>query len=145
MPIHKYKNGFTLIEVVISIFIIGILVGLVSFSFARQIPKYRLLQGVREIHSRMNQARYQAIFSGTKMRINIDHSGYRLEKYDQDRKEWLSGPKHVLEGITIEANNSPTFHPAGTVSNLATIRIYNSWGAYKITLAISGRIKAVKD
>jgi hypothetical protein len=30
----------------------------------------------------------------------------------------------------------------GTVANLATIKITNGWGGYKITLAISGRIKA---
>ena len=140
-----FRKGFTLIEVMISVFIIGIIVGLASFSFVRQIPKYQLLRGVREIHSRMNQARYQAIFSGTKVRIHFDQSGYMLEKFNQDRKEWISAPKSVLEGISLEANNSPTFHPQGTVSNLATIRLYNSWGTYKITLAISGRIKAVKE
>ena len=139
------RKGFTLIEVLISIFIIGLLVGLTSFSFIRQIPKYRLLQGVREIHSRMNQARYQAIFTGAKSRIIIYPNGYRLEKYDLEREEWIRGPKNQIAGITLEANNSPTFHPQGTVSNLATIRLYNSWGAYKITLAISGRIKAVRE
>ena len=140
-----FRKGFTLLEVMISVFIIGILIGLASFSFVRQIPKYQLLRAVRELHSRMNQARYQAIFSGTKVRIHFDQNGYRLESYHQDRKEWVCGPKNILEGISLEANNSPTFHPQGTVSNLATIHLYNSWGAYKITLAISGRIKAIRE
>ena len=140
-----FRKGFTLLEVMISVFIIGILIGLASFSFVRQIPKYQLLRAVRELHSRMNQARYQAIFSGTKVRIHFDQSGYMLEKFNQDRKEWISAPTNILEGISLKANNFPTFHPQGTVSNLATIHLYNSWGAYKITLAISGRIKAIRE
>jgi hypothetical protein len=51
---------------------------------------------------------------------------------------------NILEGVNIQANNSPVFHPQGTVSNLASIMISNTWGSYKITLAISGRIRIAK-
>lgn len=48
---------------------------------------------------------------------------------------------NILEGVNVEANNSPLFHPEGTVSNLASIYVFNSWGKYRITIAITGRIK----
>ncbi len=50
----------------------------------------------------------------------------------------------AVEGVWIQANNTPTFHPAGTVSNFATILVSNSWGTNKITLAITGRIKVTE-
>jgi len=62
----------------------------------------------------------------------------------KEEKTWRTVQTEFLEGVRIEANNSPIFHPTGTVTGLATILVSNSRGAYRITLAISGRIKVVK-
>jgi len=45
--------------------------------------------------------------------------------------------------VTLKANNTPVFYPEGTVSNLATILVSNDRGGYRITLAMTGRVKAV--
>lgn len=138
---ENYKRGFSLMEAVLALAILAIMVGLASISFLNLAPKYRLKNAVREINSRMNYARYKAIFDGIKVRIKFDQHSYAIEIYDEDRNEWKREREYFLNGVTLQANNSPTFHPAGTVSNLASIYISNSWGKYKITLAISGRIK----
>jgi len=138
------KRGFSLMEAVVALAILAIMVGLASISFLNLAPKYRLKNAVREINSRMNYARYKAIFDGIKVRIKFDQHSYAIEIYDEDRNEWKREREYFLNGVTLQANNSPTFHPAGTVSNLASIYISNSWGKYKITLAISGRIKIVQ-
>jgi hypothetical protein len=67
-----------------------------------------------------------------------------IETYDEILKTWKIDVGNVIEGVRIEANNSPTFHPLGTVSSLATITVANSWGKYRITLAISGRIRVTR-
>lgn len=131
-------------EAVVALAILAIMVGLASISFLNLAPKYRLKNAVREINSRMNYARYKAIFDGIKVKIKFDQHSYAIEIYDEDRNEWKREREYFLNGVTLQANNSPTFHPAGTVSNLASIYISNSWGKYKITLAISGRIKIVQ-
>lgn len=136
-----YKNGFSLIEILTTISIFSILLGLASVSFLHLSPKYRLISAVREIHSRMNYARYRAVFKGTKVRIYLEADGYTIQTYNPTGASWASSPKVYLEGVIIEANNSPTFHPIGTVSNLASIYVSNTWGKYKISLAISGRVK----
>ena len=91
----------------------------------------------------MNYARYRSIFKGTKVRIILESDGYTIQTYNGTGDSWIPSPKVFLEGVVIEANNSPTFHPVGTVSNLASITISNTWGKYKISLAILGRIKVV--
>jgi hypothetical protein len=92
----------------------------------------------------MNYARYRSIFKGKKVRIKFDSIGYTIEEYDETQKKWTQSIRNIFEDVVIAANNSPIFHPIGTVSNLASIHISNSWGKYKITLAISGRIKVKK-
>jgi prepilin-type N-terminal cleavage/methylation domain-containing protein len=135
------KRGFSLVEALIATFIVAIILGIASTSFLNLAPKYRLKSAVREINSRLNYARYKSIFEGVKVRVKFDQHSYAIETYDEEKNEWRRERKYFLNGVILQANNSPTFHPVGTVSNLASIYITNSWGKYKITLAISGRIK----
>ena len=141
---YHFKRGFSLLDALISLFLLGILISLISHSFLNLSPKYKLRKAVREIHSSLNYARYKALFEGIKVRIKFAEQSYTIEKYNEPEKEWIIDRSRLLEGVTLQANNSPTFHPRGTVSNLASIYISNSWGKHKITLAISGRIKVTE-
>jgi len=137
-------RAFSLIEILVSIFILGIMMAIASSSFLSLSTKYCLKKSVWEINSRMNYARYKAIFDSRKVRIKFDASSYSIESFDEIQEKWIQEEKDFLEGVMIQANNSPIFHPGGTVSNLASIYVSNSWGKYKITIAITGRIKIVK-
>jgi Tfp pilus assembly protein FimT len=130
--------------VVISITILGLIIALLSYSFTNQAPKYRLKKAAWEIYSRLNYARYKAIFRGVKYKVSFDSNSYVLEKFDDPMGEWQTEQRSFLDGVVVTANNSPIFHPRGTVSNLASIIVQNSRGKYKITIAISGRIKVVE-
>lgn len=138
------EKGYSLIEITLALFLIAIMIGLASISFLHTSPKYKLINAVREIHSRMNYARYKAIFSGNKIRLRFEPDNYAIERYDESQEKWIREMTNILEGVHIQANNTPTFHPRGTVSNLASIFVSNPWGKYKISLAISGRIKVTK-
>ena len=137
-------RGFTLVEVLVVSCIFILLLGLSSVVFLNTSDKHRLQKAVWEIHAKLNYARFKAIFSGTKFRISFHKTGYTIDKYIQETGEWKTETGTILEGVSVQANNDPTFHPQGTVSNLASITVSNTWGSYKITLAISGRIKIVK-
>jgi hypothetical protein len=135
------KKGFSLIEVLALLAAAALLIYGASTAFLNIAPKYRLKKAAWEIQSRLNYARYKSIFEGRSVRIRFEPTGYEVEKYDDSRKVWQPDVRGTIEGVQIAANNSPTFHPLGTVSNLATITVSNSWGTYRITLAISGRIR----
>jgi type II secretion system protein H len=137
------KKGFSLIEMIFVLAVMGIMVFIASASFLNLAPKYRLKRAAWEINSCLNLARYKAIFEGVPTRVLFDASSYRVEKFDASQKTWHPLESNLLEGVVLQANNSPTFYPVGTVSNLATINIFNYWGRYKITIAITGRIKIV--
>jgi prepilin-type N-terminal cleavage/methylation domain-containing protein len=138
------SRGFTLIETVLVLALAGMLVYGGSISFKQLIPKFRLQTGVWEIQSSLNQARFGAIWKGVPMRVRFEPSGFALESYDEGTKTWRPARSARLEGVEVRANNTPTFYPEGTVSDLASIYVSNVRGVYKITVAISGRIKTVK-
>lgn len=141
---RKISRGFALWELIVFFAIFSVLLSIASVSFLDSYPKHRLQKALWEVHSNMNYARYKAIFDGTKSRIVFKPNGYTIEVFDQESGDWRIDKADILEGVSIQANNSPMFHPQGTVSNLVSIILSNEWGSYRITLAISGRIKTAK-
>jgi len=141
IPSGQLRAGFTLLEMLITCFILALIVSLFSFGFRNLSPQYKLKKAAWEIYSRLNYARYKAIFKMVKVKVKFESNSYLLQKYDNQKQEWVNDEWGFLDGVNIQANNSPIFHPTGTVSNLASIYISNANGRYRITLAISGRIK----
>lgn len=139
------RRGFSLLETSTALFVLAVLISLFSHAFLNLPPKYKLRKAVREISASLNYARYKALFEGIKVKVHFNTHGMTLEKFDEHEDKWIFYKESLIEGVTIQANNSPIFHPRGTVSNLASIYVFNSWGKYKITLAITGRIKIVKS
>jgi hypothetical protein len=82
--------------------------------------------------------------SGAPVRVRFAGPGFIIESHDAGSGAWRETRAVALPGVLVRANNSPVFHPQGTVSDLATITVENARGAYRITIAITGRIKAVR-
>ena len=137
------NRGYSLLETVIVLALVSMGIYGASSAFLGSAPKHRLNKAAWEVQTRLNYARHKAIFEGRPFRVMFSPTGYVVEEYDAVANNWRPEASGSCEGVTIEANNSPTFHPAGTVSNLATITISNTAGTCRITLAISGRIRVV--
>lgn len=138
------RRGFTLIEAVLAL---G-LAGLVALGAAQAIgglgPRIRLRAGTWEVTSGLGQARFQAIMSGEPVRARFLPGGFVLETRDEETGVWRLRRTVHLEGVSVRANNAPVFHPQGTVSSLATITVSNAKGSYRITIAITGRIRTIR-
>lgn len=141
---RRRPAGQTLVETVLVLALAGFLVQAGAFSWKQLVPKYRLQSAVWEVRTCLNQARFKSVWAGKPVRVRFVPGGYRLETYEEGTKSWRLERAGLVAGAEIQANNAPTFYPQGTVANLASIIVANSRGAYKITIAISGRIKAVK-
>jgi prepilin-type N-terminal cleavage/methylation domain-containing protein len=137
------NRGFSLLETVIVLALVSLIIYGASSTFLGNAPKHRLNKAAWEVQTRLNYARHKAIFEGRPFRVRFSPTGYVVEKFDGVINNWRPEASGSCEGVNIAANNSPTFHPVGTVSNLATITISNKAGICRITLAISGRIRVV--
>jgi len=138
------RAGYTLIEASLLLLVLVFIIYMGTSSFLHLIPKYRLHGAVWEVSAGLNEARYTAILKGVPVRMRFSGSSYCLERHDPEEDAWLRLSGRRLEGVSLRANNAPIFHPQGLVSNMATIWVENGWGRYKITLAITGRIKVAK-
>ncbi len=138
------EKGFSLLDLIATFSLISVLLTISLPAFKKMSSRYQLQRAVREISARLNYARYKAIFERTKFKVRFEQKSYTVEKYDSNQNKWIEEKHIILQSVFINANNSPIFHSNGTVSNLASIYISNSSGKYKITIAISGRIKTIK-
>ena len=137
-------KGFTLIESLVALAIFSLVVMAGSTAFSGLSNRLNLERAAWGIRARLSQARVKSIWEGIPVRVHFNSSGCDLEEFDDLTKSWRTEERERLDGVRIEANNNPVFHPTGTVSNLATILVSNSKGRYKITLAISGRIRTLR-
>lgn len=68
------NNGFTLVEVMVVIVIIGILAAVVIPNFVQTLPLRKVKKAARDLTSYMQNARLQAIKRNTNVRINFTFS-----------------------------------------------------------------------
>jgi hypothetical protein len=138
------SGGFTLVEAVLALALAALFALGGAAGVHRLIPKFHLRSGTWAVTSGLNQARFLAILSGSSVRVRFAAAGFALERYDEEAGSWRPSRTVSLSGVTVRANNAPIFHPQGTVSDLASITIANARGSYRITVAITGRIKTVR-
>ncbi len=141
---RRRRRGFTLIEAVLVLALISVLVFAGAAAASKSAARFALERAVWEIKMRLNQARIRSIWDGVPARLRIDKAGFSLETYDEDARAWKPAESGRWEGVAVEANNIPVYQPTGAVTGMATILVSNPRGAYRITLAITGRIKATK-
>ncbi len=81
--------GFTMLELMIILFILGILMAISIPSFSSWFPEYRLKCAVRELYSNMQFAKMRAIRAHETYRLTFDYTGnsYTLQKPDASIKK----------------------------------------------------------
>ncbi|RLB14646.1 MAG: prepilin-type cleavage/methylation domain-containing protein, partial [Deltaproteobacteria bacterium] len=71
------KNGFTLIEFLVTFVILGILTAIAIPGFARWLPNYRLKSAARDVYSNMQLAKMGAIKANADWAIVFDTGASR--------------------------------------------------------------------
>lgn len=157
---HSSKSGYTLIELMIVLSLIGILTVLGVTDFARQVPRHHLSDAGRKMISDFRRIRQKAIAEGVPQTILFD-PGSRGYLLPGSTNQFL--PSHIQFGYTEEVRQSPsgaadlpddgisfrensvTFQPNGTFAGLGgTIYLTNSPSMKEtiaITVNMTGRIK----
>ena len=137
-------RGFSLVEAVLAVALAGLFALGAQATVQKLGPGLHLRSGLWQVTSGLSQARFEAILSGTAVRVRFAPAGFSLERYDESAGSWRPARTVVLDGVRVRANNAPIFHPQGTVSGMASITVENARGSYRITVAITGRIRTVR-
>ena len=143
--IGKYPGGFTLLELLVVMVIIGLMVTLVPPLFSSAVPGARLKGAARDLTAGLRYARSQAITHNTEMvvRLNLDPPKYTIGS-EQPR----ALPEDIRMTVTSAAteNTLPVthhvlqFYPDGS-SNGSRITLSGNHLAYHLDVDwLTGRI-----
>ena len=152
---RKYGLGFSLIETIFALFLLGLVSSLGCYSYKELIPRYRLEGAVQNMVSDFQLARMKAIGENCFYRIRIipEQKQYFLEReLVTGASRWPGiqegilrkfndpGNPYYYPGVNMESSGNPVFLPHGAVVG-TTIILRNSYGQKKITLSSQGRVK----
>ena len=132
------RKGFTLIEVLVSLVIVGILVKVTLPNFLSWLPVLRLSGAARQMATDLQLVRMQAIAKNTSQTVTFNVSGGSYSFGSESRSLPLLFP-----GITISSATNPTFTPRGT-ANSVTITLSDGTNQKLVCVKSMGRV-AIRD
>jgi Tfp pilus assembly protein FimT len=156
VSLQREKGGFSVVEMLFSLFLISVLLSLSGTIYSQWMPKYQLERAVQQVTNDIQLARMKAVSQNCYFRIQFSpgDDSYRLERESLNgQSSWpgiLDGLSRQLRqadnpyycpGVKLESSSSqPVFSPRGTVVG-ATIILKTAVQRKVITLSTQGRVK----
>lgn len=149
------SRGFTLVEMLIVIAILGIVLGIAAPNLSRYRHNVNLREAARDISAEMNLCRQRAITENSRYRISFDFHGrtYTVSRLPDGAAAWqdlstgsLGGGNALISFSSTTFSESPpasTFLPRGTAVAGGALVIEHSKSPRRatITLNITGRVR----
>ena len=139
------SRGFTIIELMVVIFIAAVLMGIGMPGFFKWLPSLRLSSGARQIASDSQLARMKAISQNTRYRLNFQTASTYIFEVDNDSngtpETQESGPFTLPSGITVTPTGpSSIFQPRGTADVADTMTVSNGTDTSLVCVKSMGRV-----
>ena len=127
----RNKGGFTAIELMVAVGILGILMTLAMVSQSKLLPHYRLSAASRQVVTDVRLLRAKAVSQNDRFRMIFaaGEDAYRAERRNPSSGAWepyalyrrgaatagSNQPVSLPSGVTIVSAIELTFHPRGTI------------------------------
>ena len=149
----KNQNGFTLMELILVVAVMGIMAAIAIPSFMALLPAMRVNGAARQVMSDLMDARMEAVKQNHQYKIFVlnDHQYKILDDNDGDGID--DGGGETSRTVDIQSNYSDvtisydgslptiTFSAKGTAPDLDTITLENSSGSKSVSVSVAGRVK----
>ena len=90
---HK---GFTLVEILVVVLIIGITLGFALLSFGDFGGKRRIIVAAEQFAYHIKAVQQQAVLETSTLGIHISQAGYQTLRFEPNRHRWLPASSHRL-------------------------------------------------
>lgn len=95
------QKGFTLIEILVVLIIVGLLAALAVFNMAGSSQQRELENQVRELYLLMQTAQEQAVLNNLEMGLLLEEDGYRFVAFQDATGEWKSSGERIFHKRTL--------------------------------------------
>ena len=139
--------GFTLVELLVTMAIMGMVSSVTAVSMIRELPRYRLTNAASQLAWTFRGLRMRAISQHHAVTVTVTtpHS-YTVWTDRNDDGVSNSGEVQTIDfhgaypGVQLASTANPTFNPTGTVTNLPTLTLTNPSGAKTLTVTLLGEV-----
>ena len=131
-------SGFTVMELIVTIAIAGVLMGVAVPSFMSLLPTLRLSSAARQVATDLQLARMKAISQNTQNTVTFVSGTYTFTVGSVSRNL-----NQLYPGITVASvSSNPIFSPRGTTSNgaIVSITLSNGSAQTRVCVKIVGQV-----
>jgi prepilin-type N-terminal cleavage/methylation domain-containing protein len=143
----SHTAGFTLVELLVTMAIIGIVSSVTAVNMIREIPRYRLTNAASQLTWTFRGLRMRAISQHHAVKVTFTNNHvYTVWTDRNDNGISDSGEAQTIDingaypGVQLASTADPTFNATGTVTNLPTITLTNPTGSKTLTMNILGDV-----
>ena len=137
------KKGFTVLELLVTVAIFALVIGLGVPTFNAYTKKVEINNGLRSVTLAVSTARYKAIENNRSVKLKVECN--RLVLLEKKDRVWASFMDFDPgDRVLVSSNSSPVFYPEGYIVPLCSFYVRSDKENYKISISISGRVKVTK-
>lgn len=100
---QRQSAGFTLIELMVVLVVVGLLVSLTVFNIGGSGERRELREITRSLYLRMQAASEEAVMTNREIGIRFQEDGYDFLQLDREQARWAPVPHGGLSGASLPA------------------------------------------
>lgn len=147
MPPGVHAAGLTLMELLITMVVVGVLARVAAVNVLPAMPRYRLTNAATELAWTLRSLRMRAISQHHTVRVTFTNNHvYTVWTDRNDNGNTDDGEEQTTDinvrypSIQLASTTNPTFQPTGIVTNVPTITLTNGSGTKTLTMNLLGDI-----
>ncbi len=98
----RQQRGFTLIEIMVVMVIVGVMVGMISLVATGSRDRQELENESRRLMAVLQMASEEAVLQNIEIGVEFSEEGYRFRGFDEENRQWIRMPQEFLSDEELE-------------------------------------------